>query len=69
MQVTPVLGRERDERVHLSSCFGRSQDLPLQVVKLGGDAIDVSDSIAIGVTERGGVDLVDDGALPPLGLR
>ena len=37
----------------------------LQVVELGGDAGEVADSVAVGVFEGAGVDLVDDGFFPP----
>ena len=37
----------------------------LQVVELGGDAGQVADAVAVRVLEGAGVDLVDDGLLPP----
>ena len=38
----------------------------VEVVEAGGDAGDVADAVAVGVGEGAGVDLVDDGAAPPV---
>ena len=38
----------------------------LQVVELGTNALEVAEAVAVGVFEGARVDLVDDGALPPL---
>ncbi len=37
----------------------------LDVVEARGDAFDVADAVAVGVLKAAGVDLVDDGVLPP----
>ncbi len=37
----------------------------LQVVEPLGDAVEVADAVTVGVLEAAGVDLVDDGVLPP----
>ena len=41
---------------------------PVEVVEAGGDAGDVADAVAVGVLEGARVDLVDDGAAPPVGV-
>ena len=40
---------------------------PGEVVEVGTDAVEVADAVAVGVGERAGIDLVDDGPLPPRG--
>ena len=40
----------------------------LEVVEALGDAVEVADAVAVGVLEAAGVDLVDDGVLPPGGV-
>ena len=37
----------------------------LEVVKLRGDTLNVAPAITVGIKERGWIDLVDDGFLPP----
>ena len=39
-----------------------------QVVQLAADAIEVAHAVAVGVAEALGIDLVDNGGLPPLGV-
>ena len=38
----------------------------LQLVQLGDDAWNVADAVAVGVAEAAGIDLVDNGFLPPI---
>jgi hypothetical protein len=40
---------------------------PLQVVELGGDAVQVADAVAVTIVERARVDLVHDNPFPPGG--
>ena len=41
---------------------------PLQVVQLGGEALEVADAVAVAVLEGADEDLVEDGALEPVGI-
>ncbi len=41
---------------------------PLQIVELGGQALEVADAVAVAVLEGADEDLVEDGALEPLGV-
>ena len=41
---------------------------PLQIVQLGGDALEVADAVAVAVLEGADQDLVEDGALEPVGV-
>ncbi len=56
--------RAKPQRVHAQM---------LQIIELRYDPVDITDPIAVGVAERGGVYLVDDCLLPPhtsrLGFR
>jgi hypothetical protein len=41
---------------------------PLQVVQLGGDALEVADAVAVAVLERTHQNLVEDGSFEPVGI-
>ncbi|GAA3296012.1 hypothetical protein GCM10020295_24640 [Streptomyces cinereospinus] len=41
---------------------------PLEVVELGGQALEVADAVAVAVLEGADEDLVEDGALEPVGV-
>ena len=41
---------------------------PLQIVELGGDALEVADAVAVAVLEGADEDFVEDGAFEPVGI-
>ena len=41
----------------------------LQVVEARCDAVEIADSVAVGILETARIDLVDDRVLPPVGIR
>ena len=60
--VAPVVERRRVDRVQPD----RIDAERAQVVEMRGDAVEIADAVAVRIGERARIDLVEDGALPPL---
>ena len=60
--VAPVVERRRVDRVQPD----RVDADRLEIVEMRGDAVEVADAVAVRIGERARIDLVEDGASPPI---
>ena len=60
--VVPVIGHGRPGDGSDPDCVDSQQ---LQVAELVANSVEVTDAVTVGVRERAGIDLVEDGVLPP----
>ena len=60
--VAPVLERRRVDGIQPDGVDAER----LEIVEMRGDAVEVADAVAVRVGKRARIDLIEDGALPPL---
>ena len=60
--VAPVVERRRVDRVQPD----RIDAERAQIVEMRGDAVEIADAVAVRIGKRARIDLIEDGALPPL---